>query len=175
MQECVVDTGRPYTVARINQAATHKTTMNIPSISTSGVSTNKSGFVIPLMMVVATFPPRRKAPLNSITAAIIIAAFRESAPEPTEVANALATSLAPTHHHLKASHSLPIPKAQKNATTAQHQGIQVYSVNAAIYLIMSSGKYASNLRQALELFENPEELVKVKEDHAWHVEHQKEN
>lgn len=28
---------------------------------------------------------------------------------------------------------------------------------------------------ALELFENPEELVKVKEEHAWHVEHQKEN
>lgn len=28
---------------------------------------------------------------------------------------------------------------------------------------------------ALELFENPEELSKVKEDHAWHVEHQKEN
>lgn len=28
---------------------------------------------------------------------------------------------------------------------------------------------------ALELFENPEELVKVKENHAWHVEHQKEN
>lgn len=28
---------------------------------------------------------------------------------------------------------------------------------------------------ALELFEKPEELVKVKEDHAWHVEHQKEN
>ena len=28
---------------------------------------------------------------------------------------------------------------------------------------------------ALELFENPEELVKVKEDHAWHVEHQREN
>lgn len=28
---------------------------------------------------------------------------------------------------------------------------------------------------ALELFKNPEELVKVKEDHAWHVEHQKEN
>ncbi len=26
---------------------------------------------------------------------------------------------------------------------------------------------------ALELFENPEELVKVKEDHAWHVEHQR--
>lgn len=28
---------------------------------------------------------------------------------------------------------------------------------------------------ALELFENPEELAKVKEDHAWYVEHQKEN
>ncbi len=28
---------------------------------------------------------------------------------------------------------------------------------------------------ALELFENPEELTKVKKDHAWHVEHQKEN
>lgn len=28
---------------------------------------------------------------------------------------------------------------------------------------------------ALELFENPVELAKVKEDHAWHVEHQKEN
>ena len=28
---------------------------------------------------------------------------------------------------------------------------------------------------ALELFENPEELANVKEDHAWHVEHQKEN
>ena len=28
---------------------------------------------------------------------------------------------------------------------------------------------------ALELFENPEELVKVTEDHAWHVEHQKKN
>lgn len=28
---------------------------------------------------------------------------------------------------------------------------------------------------ALELFENPEGLAKVKEDHAWHVEHQKEN
>ena len=28
---------------------------------------------------------------------------------------------------------------------------------------------------ALELFENTEELAKVKEDHAWHVEHQKEN
>lgn len=28
---------------------------------------------------------------------------------------------------------------------------------------------------ALELFENPKELAKVKEDHAWHVEHQKEN
>ena len=28
---------------------------------------------------------------------------------------------------------------------------------------------------ALELFENPEEHAKVKEDHTWHVEHQKEN
>lgn len=28
---------------------------------------------------------------------------------------------------------------------------------------------------ALELFENSEELAKVKEDHAWHVEHQKKN
>ncbi|RGD76765.1 M20 family metallopeptidase [Thomasclavelia ramosa] len=28
---------------------------------------------------------------------------------------------------------------------------------------------------ALELFENPEELEKVKEDHAWHVSHQNEN
>ena len=28
---------------------------------------------------------------------------------------------------------------------------------------------------ALELFENPDELVKIKEDHAWHVTHQKEN
>jgi len=28
---------------------------------------------------------------------------------------------------------------------------------------------------ALELFENPDELAKIKEDHAWHVEHQKEN
>lgn len=28
---------------------------------------------------------------------------------------------------------------------------------------------------ALELFENSEELAKVKEDHAWHAEHQKEN
>ena len=28
---------------------------------------------------------------------------------------------------------------------------------------------------ALELFENSDELAKIKEDHAWHVEHQKEN
>lgn len=38
---------------------------------------------------------------------------------------------------------------------------------------MRLSKVQKHWLTALELFENPEELAKVKEDHTWHVEHQK--
>ena len=75
--------------------ATPRTTHIMPSISTSGLSLYSSAFVMFFVMVVATFPPRRNAPKNSITAAIRIALRRERAPEPTDVAKAFATSFAP--------------------------------------------------------------------------------
>lgn len=65
-----------------------------------------------------------------MTAAIRMAPLRESAPDPTEVANAFATSFAPRDHAI--SKTIPIPKAQKKATTAQHQGIQTYSLSSTI-------------------------------------------
>ena len=56
--------------------------------------------MIPFIIVEATLPPNRKAPENSITAAIKIACLIVRALEPTDVANALATSFAPTDYPL---------------------------------------------------------------------------
>ena len=81
----------------INHAATPITTHIIPNMRTSGCSAKSSALAIPFIILLATFPPKRKAPENSIIAAITIALFNERAPEPTDVAKAFATSFAPTH------------------------------------------------------------------------------
>ena len=93
-----------------------------------------SVLAIPFMILVATFPPRKNAPENSIIAATTIADRRDKAPEPTEVAKAFATSFAPTHYTNLQNE--PIPKAQKKANTPQHQGTQVYSTKAVVSIVI---------------------------------------
>lgn len=68
---------------------------SMPYMSTSGASSKKSGSMMPLRTVLVTPRPRRSAPANSMTPAMHVAWKSVSVLEPTEVAKALATSLAP--------------------------------------------------------------------------------
>jgi hypothetical protein len=93
--EWVVETGQPNLEATVSHTAAASSAASIPSIRTSGSPTRALESMMPLRMVDVTSPPARKAPRNSNTAAIRIACFTVMARAPTEVAMALATSLAP--------------------------------------------------------------------------------
>jgi hypothetical protein len=92
---CVVDTGHPAYVAMFSQSAAAIRQQVIPMAITMGSPPSASISTMPLRMVFVTVPPASMAPPNSKIAATIIAPRRVSAPEPTEVPMALATSLAP--------------------------------------------------------------------------------
>jgi len=61
-------------------------------------------------MVSVVLAPRRKAPPNSQKQAIIKAWAMEMDPDPTEVANELATSLAPIPKASTKAKKRPVPK-----------------------------------------------------------------
>ncbi len=92
---CVVDTGQPKWLATINQVPAASSAASMPRTRISGDGTTEAS-MIPLRMVLVTWPPARKAPENSKIAAMMIALRTVMAPDPTEVPMALATSLAPT-------------------------------------------------------------------------------
>ena len=71
MIEWVVDTGMFHTVARINQMAAANKAHMLVTIKISGALTKDSGSIIPLATVSVTWEPIKKAPENSITAAMI--------------------------------------------------------------------------------------------------------
>jgi len=68
---------------------------NMPKMSSSGESDISDASTIPLRIVEVTSPPARTAPANSKIAATMMACLMVSALAPTDVAIALATSLAP--------------------------------------------------------------------------------
>jgi len=93
--ECVVETGQPFWDAMSSHVPAASNAASIPYTSSSGVPASSSASTMPLRMVDVTSPPASTAPRNSNTAATSIACLIVSALEPTEVAIALATSLAP--------------------------------------------------------------------------------
>merc|ERR1719453_381425 len=110
--EWVVETGISKRVATTSQMATDVITQRQPHISSGGLSLNTSSSAMPLRMVLTTSPPRKVAPTNSMTTAMTHACLTVRALEPTEVANALATSFAPMPNAAK--------KDAKNPSTTSH-------------------------------------------------------
>merc|ERR1719453_1897425 len=104
--EWVVETGISRRHAVTSQMATDQITHMQPYMRSGGLSTKASSSAMPLRMVLTTSPPRKVAPMNSMTTAMTHACLMVSALEPTDVANALATSFA------------PMPKAAKKAAHA---------------------------------------------------------
>jgi len=117
-QECVVETGISKAEATTSQMETAKITQRQPYIKRPGSPiVDMGGFVgsvtklpskhfwlaIPLRIVFTTWPPMNMAPVNSKTAASMTACLMERAPEPTEVAKAFATSLAPVDSKVRQS------------------------------------------------------------------------
>jgi len=115
--EWVVETGISNLVARISQMPTAPMTQRLPYMRTAASMyepVKQSVLAMPLRIVSATEEPARTAPLNSKTTASTHACLMVSALEPTEVAYALATSLA------------PMSKAVKQAAIRPKTSIQVY-------------------------------------------------
>merc|ERR1719453_2909096 len=98
-----VETGISRRHAVTSQMPTEKMTQKQPYMRSGGLSRKASSSAMPLRMVFTTSPPRKVAPMNSMTTAMAHAWRMVSAFEPTDVAKALATSLA------------PMPKAAKKA------------------------------------------------------------
>ena len=93
--EWVVDTGISYLEAKSSHAPTEMITHIMPCMSAGGLSAKHSESAMPLRMVSVTRDPSKKAPRNSKTAPMHTAWRMVSDLDPTDVANALATSLAP--------------------------------------------------------------------------------
>jgi hypothetical protein len=95
MMECVVDTGMENRVAIVSHTEDPITAHTIPSMRTEG-SDSKSLVEMTLVRIVSvTSAPTAMAPANSIHEAIIMACFSVRDRDATDVANELATSLAP--------------------------------------------------------------------------------
>ena len=92
--EWVVETGQPTRDATVNHMAAANRAESMP-YSRMLASPIAPESIIPLRIVEVTSPPARKAPRNSKIAAIMIACLTVIALEPTDVAIAFATSLAP--------------------------------------------------------------------------------
>ena len=99
--ECVVETGSSRKVASASHRPDESIAQSIMYISNSGEYVYASTLAIPLRIVDVTPEPSSMAPPNSKIAATMTACRSDSALEPTEVANELATSLAPIPHATK--------------------------------------------------------------------------
>ncbi len=123
----VVDTGKPNRVAMVKKVADATRAHAMPNIRTAGSSLKKSTLMTLLRMVSATrellpsaravpstgLPithPTSTAPRNSHTAAIHMACRRVRDREDTEVANELATSLAPMLNASRKAKIMPMAK-----------------------------------------------------------------
>ena len=93
--ECVVETGISRYEAKSNQIEVAAKTHMQPYIKIAGSLVKQLKSEILPRMASVTCEPMNKAPVNSQTAASIIAILIVTAPDPTEVANAFATSFAP--------------------------------------------------------------------------------
>ena len=107
--EWVVDTGQPRWDATSSQVPAASKAANMPKTNWSGSPANKSASTMPLRTVEVTSPPANTAPANSKMAATSIAPRTVRTLEPTDVAMALATSLA------------PMPQAMNNPNTAANK------------------------------------------------------
>jgi hypothetical protein len=94
-QEWVVDTGISNLLAVISHVPTDISTHKHPHINKAGLSAKASSFAIPFLIVFTTSPPNKIAPRHSHITAITHACLIVSAFEPTDEANAFATSFAP--------------------------------------------------------------------------------
>jgi len=92
---CVVDTGSPHRVAAVRKTDEPIMAHIMASISTLGSLSYSCGSTILVRMVSATREPTKTEPLNSVMEAMTIACFIVRQRDETEVANELATSLAP--------------------------------------------------------------------------------
>ncbi len=93
--ECVVETGQPLRLAIKSQVPAASSAESMPNTSSFGSSAISPVSTMPRRIVEVTSPPARTAPRNSKMAATSIACLIVSALDPTDVAIALATSLAP--------------------------------------------------------------------------------
>merc|ERR1719228_52477 len=80
----------------------------------SSSPTNKSQSTMPLRTVEVTVPPKPIAPANSKIPAMTVACFKLMALAPTEVENALATSLAPIPHAIAKQTKPPVTTSHLN-------------------------------------------------------------
>ena len=110
---CVVETGRCAWHAKLSQKAAATMTEKKPHKKRSGVLAKVSGLAMPPLMVSVTEAPSSTAPPNSQKAATIRAWGIVRALAPTELAKALATSLA------------PMPKAQAKEKMHERAKTQV--------------------------------------------------
>ena len=92
---CVVETGRPKRDATISSVPAEASAASIPYRTSSGFCSTRTASSIPLRTVLVTWPPARKAPVNSSRPATRTAPVMVSAPDPTLVPIAFATSFAP--------------------------------------------------------------------------------
>ena len=93
--EWVLETGRARYVATSSQTQEAASAHSMPKMKTSGRALKAAVSAMPPEMVFVTVAPRATEPMNSKMAAMSSAPHMGMALEPTEVANALATSLAP--------------------------------------------------------------------------------
>jgi len=96
--EWVVETGHPMYEANCSHAPAASNDASMPSMNADPSPAKIVGSTMPLRTVSDTCEPTRKAPANSRRAARITARRSVSAPEPTDVPMALATSFAPMPH-----------------------------------------------------------------------------
>lgn len=82
---CVVETGSSKWQDKLSQIHAVQSTMNMPNIRSSGLLTKGACLAMLLLMVSVTLAPRRTAPRNSQTAAMITAWKMVMALAPTEV------------------------------------------------------------------------------------------
>ena len=110
----VVETGKPRVVAVINQVPLPTSAQPMANMRAPGFPVNLSIPIMPFLIVSVTRAPMATAPMNSVAAASIPACHMVNVLAATDVAYALATSLA------------PLPKALKTKAMVVRARIQSY-------------------------------------------------
>ena len=96
-----VDTGMPNVDITSRNVPAPTSDASMPMTNRSGWAATTSGLIKPPLMVWVTSPPASQAPRNSKMPAMMTACQMVTAPEPTDVPMALATSLAPMPQAMK--------------------------------------------------------------------------